>query len=75
MDVNNNEKTIWGANTSNSVFKEDNIYQYLLVKSSCLDASIVFVDCLRFPSFAELVMQAHPAYTCKVKHQIGYKFW
>ena len=66
---------IWGANTSNSVFNENSEYVYLLIKSTSLDMSVLMMECLRYPVFVDLLVEAHPIYKSKVKTQIGYKYW
>ena len=37
--------------------------------------SMILIECLSYPPFVDLMVEAHPVYKSKVRAQIGFKFW
>lgn len=47
----------------------------MFVESTCVDISILFLDCLRHQAFLEALRASSCNYEFKLKVQVGYKFW
>lgn len=49
--------------------------EYLLIKGSCIEIAILFMECIKFPTFFELFTNLNSSIAIGIRYQVGFHFW
>lgn len=68
-------KLLRGDHYNSSLLKQENEVQYLLLRGTCIETAILFMECMSHPSFHDLFTNPNALLTVKIQYQVGNKFW
>jgi hypothetical protein len=49
--------------------------EYLSIKGSCIEIAILFMECIKSPTFLDLFTNPNPNIQIGIRFQVGFHFW